>query len=82
MTRIKMMAAKIVKPAIAQRAVLKESSSPGVCVPIFGARGCVGVSMFLYMTRKRNKGNTNRTEIPHSFVRDILGCSSINVTNN
>jgi hypothetical protein len=70
MTRIKNMTVKKMKPPIAQRAVLGEGSSPGVCVTILAARGCVGVSMFLYMTIKRCKGNISRAKILHSSVRE------------
>lgn len=64
-----MMAAKMMKPAIVQRAVPREGSSLDVWDPIFAARGWVGVSMVFYMTRKTCKGHTNRAEFPHSFVR-------------
>jgi hypothetical protein len=70
MTRIKNMTVKKMKPPIAQRAVLGVGSSPGACVTILAARGCVGVSMFLYMTTKRREGNIGRAEILHSSVRE------------
>jgi hypothetical protein len=70
MTRIKNMTAKKMKPPIAQRVVLEVGSSPGVCVTILAARGCVGVSIFLYTTIKRCKGNIGRAEILHSSVRE------------
>jgi len=63
------MTAKRMNPAIVQRAVPREGSSPGVWVPIFAARGCVGVSIIVYMTGKICKGHILRAEIPHSFVK-------------
>jgi hypothetical protein len=69
MTRIKNMTVKKMKPPIAQRAVLGVGSSPAVCVTILAARGFVGISMLLYMTAKRCKGNIGRAKILHNSVR-------------
>jgi hypothetical protein len=72
MTRLEMMAAKMMNPAMTHRAVLRPGSSPCVPVAMWTWRGCVGVSMIFYMTQKWRKGYTTGIEIPDRIVGRTL----------